>query len=93
MDLIAFEDAILRMLFSYWRSQHNPDNVPMKLSDIVHTMVSEEAAVIATLDALEEERLVQVEGSAASVRERSFRITRSGVRLMQCMLREQDSVE
>ncbi len=81
----VLEDAILRLLFSYRLNPQNPNNVPMKLSDIAHAVSSEQALVLAAIDSLKEEAPPLVEEGTAFQAERSFRITGSGVRFVRNM--------
>lgn len=81
----VLEDAILRLLFDYRMHPQNPNNVPMKLSDIVHAVSSEERLVLAALDALKEDAPPLVEERDIFQQGRTFRITGSGVRFVRNM--------
>ncbi len=81
----VLEDAILRLLFDYRMNPQNPTNVPMKLSDIVHAVSSEQALVVAALDALKEAQPPQVEECPLFQQQRTFRITGTGVRFVRNM--------
>ena len=81
----VLEDAILRLLFEYRLNPQNPNNVPMKLSHIVHAVSSEQSRVVAALDALKEQQPALVEEREAFQQERTFRITGSGVRFVRNM--------
>jgi 3-hydroxyacyl-CoA dehydrogenase len=73
------EDSVLKVLFEYRMSPHNPNNVPMKLSDIVRSVASEDQLVAAALDALKEQAPPLVEERESFQQNRTFRITGSGV--------------
>lgn len=81
----VLEDAILDLLFRYRLNPQNPNNVPMKLSAIVHAVSSEQALVLAALDALKEQQQQLVEEREELGQERTFRISGSGVRLVRNM--------
>jgi hypothetical protein len=76
----VLEDSILRLLFDYRMHPQNPNNVPMKLEDIVHAVSSSEAEVKASLDALMEQAPPLVENIFKN--SKSFRITGTGVRFV-----------
>ncbi len=48
----VLEDAVLRLLFDYRMNPQNPNNVPMKLSEIVRAVSADEPLVAAALDAI-----------------------------------------
>lgn len=75
----VLEDAILRLLFDYRMSSQNPNNVPMKLSDIVWAMSIDTPAVKAALDALMERQPPLVEFRGRFQQEDTFSITGTGV--------------
>jgi hypothetical protein len=60
----------------------NPKNVPMKLSDIVRAVSSEQTLVVAALDALSEQQPPLVEENVPFQQDRTFNITGSGVRFV-----------
>jgi hypothetical protein len=78
----VLEDAILKLLYDYRLNPQNPKNVPMKLSDIVRAVSSEQAVVIAALDALKEQQPPLVEERGPYQQDRTFSITGSGVRFV-----------
>jgi hypothetical protein len=86
------EDAILGLLYRYRMHPQNPNNAPMKLSDIVRAVLSEESQVVAALDALKENPPPFVEEGARIQNERTFRITGSGVRFVRNMPQGMDSI-
>jgi hypothetical protein len=57
----VLEDGILRVLFDYRMSPQNPKNVPMKISEIVRAVSSDQKLVEAALDALVENQPPLVE--------------------------------
>jgi hypothetical protein len=73
------EDDILALLYGFRMNPQNPKNVPMKLSDIVRAVMTDEALVIAALDALKEAIPPRVEELSPFQGERTFRISGSGV--------------
>lgn len=79
----VLEDAILRLLFDYRAHPQNPENVPMKLSDIVRGVSSEQALALGALDALHGDKLVEEADRFQG--ERTFRITGQGVRFVRNM--------
>ena len=81
----VLEDAILRLLFDYRLNPQNPNNFPMKLSDIVRAVSADEALVVAALDALKETPPPLVEERDRYQQERTFNITGSGVRFVRNM--------
>ncbi len=81
----VLEDAVLRLLFDYRMSPQNPNNVPMKLPDIVRAVSSDAQQVVAAIDALRESAPPLVEECAQFQGERAFRITGSGVRFVRNM--------
>jgi hypothetical protein len=81
----ALEDAILRLLFDYRLNPQNPNNVPMKLSDIARAVSTEEPLVVAALDALMEEQPPLVEEREKFQQDRTFNITGTGVRFVRNM--------
>lgn len=81
----VLEDAVLWLLFEYRMSPQNPNNVPMKVSNIMRAVSSEAPLVIAALDALREGTPPLVEESEQIQQERTFRITGSGVRFVRNM--------
>ena len=87
----VLEDAVLRLLVDYRLNPQNPNNVPMKLSDIARAVSSDPALVIAALDALKEGTPPLVEEQFQQ--ERTFSITGSGVRLVRNMLQGLASVQ
>jgi hypothetical protein len=81
----VLEDAVLGLLFDYRMNSQNPNNVPMKLSDIVRAVSADEALVVAALDAMKEASPPLVEETPPFQAERAFRITGSGVRFVRNM--------
>jgi hypothetical protein len=81
----VLEDAILRLLFEYRLNPQNPNNVPMKLSDIVYAVSSAESLVVAALDALKEQKPALVEERGIFQQERTFSISGNGVRFVRNM--------
>ncbi len=81
----VLEDAVLRLLFDYRMNPQNPNNVPMKLSEIVRAVSADEPLVAAALDAMKGISPPLVEEMAAWQAERAFRITGSGVRFVRNM--------
>jgi hypothetical protein len=78
----VLEDAILKLLYDYRLNPQNPKNVPMKLSDIARAVSSEQAVVIAALEAMREQQPSLVEEREVYQRERTFSITGTGVRFV-----------
>ena len=78
----VLEDAILSLLFQYRQNPQNPANVPMKLSDIVYAVSSEQSPAGAALEALKQQQPPLVEEREIFQQERTFRITGSGVRFV-----------
>ncbi len=76
----VLEDAVLRLLFDYRMNPQNPNNVPMKLSEIVRAVSADEPLVVAALDAMKEISPPLVEEMPLWQAERAFRITGRGVR-------------
>ncbi len=89
----VLEDSVLHLLYSYRLNPQNPDNAPMKLSDIVHAVLSDAAFVAAALDALQESTPPLVEERAQTQGERTFSITGTGVRFVRNMLQGLASVQ
>jgi hypothetical protein len=89
----VLEDAILRLLFDYRLNPQNPNNVPMKLSDIARGVLSDENLVVAALDALKDDvPPLVVEEREKLQGERAFSISGGGVRLVRNMPQELVSV-
>jgi hypothetical protein len=82
-DQTILEDAILSLLYDYYVNPQNPNNVPMKLSNIAGAVAASPALVLAALDALATERQV-VEGPQFQ-QERTFAISGLGVRFVRDM--------
>lgn len=78
----VLEDSILRVLFEYRMNPQNPNNVPMKLANIVRGVNSNAAMVLAALDALRETQPPLVEEGPLFQQERTFRISGTGVRFV-----------
>ncbi len=77
------EDSVLRVLFDYRINPQNPNNVPMKVSEIVRAVSSDFPLVVAALEALSQEQEPRlVEECKEFQAERTFRITGSGVRFV-----------
>ena len=81
----VLEDAILRLLFEYRLNPQNPNNVPMKLPDIVRGVVADAALAVAALDGLKENTPPLVEEGPRFQQERTFSISGSGVRFVRNM--------
>jgi hypothetical protein len=81
----VLEDAILRLLYDFRLNPQNPNNVPMKLSDIAHAVAHPDALVLAALDALREAEPPLIEEAPVFQRARTFRITGAGVRFVRNM--------
>jgi hypothetical protein len=81
----VLEDAVLGLLFDYRMNAQNPNNVPIRLSDIVRAVSADEALVVAALDAMKEAAPPFVEETPPFQAERAFRITGSGVRFVRNM--------
>ena len=81
----VLEDAVLRILFDYRMSPQNPNNVPMKLSEIARAVPAEPQLVTAALDAMREQAQPLVEEAGPFQQEPTFRITGSGVRFVRNM--------
>jgi hypothetical protein len=79
MRQTVLEDEILRLLFDYRLSPQNPNNVPMKLSDISRGVSVAENLVVAAIDALREKRPALVEEREKFQQERTYSITGTGV--------------
>jgi hypothetical protein len=78
----AIEDAILRLLFDYRSNPQNPNNEPMRVSDIEYAVSSDGALVVAALDALKADRPPLVEERDRFQQERTFNISGSGMRFV-----------
>lgn len=81
----VLEDSILWLLYQYRTSPHNPQNVPMKLSDIVRAVSTSEALVVGAFDALKEQDPPLVEEREPFQQEKTFSITGTGVRFVRNM--------
>jgi len=81
----SVQDSVLRVLFDYRMSPQNPKNVPMKLSDIVRAVSSNDRLVVAALDSLKELQPPYIEEGKEFQQERTFSITGSGVRFVRNM--------
>jgi hypothetical protein len=81
----VLEDAVLRLLFDYYLNPQNPNNVAMKLSDIVRAVSDDQKLVLAALDALAKDTPGKVEEGPQFQGERTFRITGHGVRFVRNM--------
>jgi hypothetical protein len=88
----VLEDAILALLFDYRMNPQNPNNVPMKLSDIVRAVASDGPLVQVAIDALREEIPPLVEEREKFQGERSFSITGTGARFVRNMPQGMDSI-
>jgi hypothetical protein len=78
----VLEDKILRVLFDYRMNPQNPQNVPMKISDIARAVSSTQQLVLAAVDSLKEVVPPYVEERDNFQQERTFSITGSGVRFV-----------
>ena len=85
------EDAILALLYGYRMNPQNPNNVPMKLSDIARAVIADETLVVAALDALKEAIPPRVEERSQFQGERTFCITGTGVGFVRNMPQGDDS--
>ena len=81
----VLEDSVLALLYRYRLHPQNPNNVPMKLSDIVHSVSEDQVLVLAALDALREQSPPLVEEGPPFPGEKTFRITGTGVRFVRNM--------
>jgi hypothetical protein len=79
------EDAILSLLFNFRMHPQNPNNAPLKLSEIARAVSEDERLVIAALDTLRGDRPPLVEETEEFESERAFRLTGHGVRFVRNM--------
>ncbi|NJM10390.1 MAG: hypothetical protein HC883_05935 [Bdellovibrionaceae bacterium] len=76
----VLEDNILRVLFDYRMNPQNPNNVPMKISEIARAVSTEEKLVVAALEALKMDQ--NVEEKEEFQQERTFGISGYGIRFV-----------
>lgn len=79
---MIMEDAILDLLYKYRINPQNPNNMSMKLSEIVHAVSSDNTSVIVILDGLLKDSFQLVEECEQSQGERTFRLTKNGIRFI-----------
>lgn len=78
----VLEDAVLKLLYDYRLNPQNPNNVPMKLSDVARAVSSESTIVAAALDAMKEQQPPLVEERIPFQGDRTFSITGTGARFV-----------
>lgn len=81
----VLEDAIVRLLFDYRLNPQNPNNAPMRLTDVAYAVSADRALVVAALDALKEQQPQLIEERELLHGERTFSITGSGLRFVRNM--------
>jgi len=88
----VLEDAVLHLLYEYRMHPQNPNNAPMKLSDIVRAVLADDRLVLAAIDGLRERRPPYVEERDAFQQERTFSITGTGVGFVRNLPQGMDSL-
>ncbi|NJL24950.1 MAG: hypothetical protein HC902_07100 [Calothrix sp. SM1_5_4] len=70
------------MLYNYRMSPQNPNNAPMKVSEITRAVLGSDPLVVAALEALMEQNPPLVEEREKFQQEHTFSITGTGVRFV-----------